>query len=229
MHRRDRDKQALDMPSSQDSHPDPRQTAQTRARYDRVAPVYDLMNFCADFFYRQWREWLWRQVPRYGRILEVGVGTGKNIPFHPREAQVIGIDISPKMLARAERRKKKIGASTELRLGDAQALDLPADSVDAAVATFVFCSVPDPVLGFRELRRVVRPDGQVYLLEHMRSANAFIGQLMDFVNPLVVATMGFNINRRTLENIKMSGLEIEHIQDVGLGGIFKTIVARPKK
>src|SRR5712692_3030192 len=217
------------MPSSQDSHPDPRQTAQIRARYDRVAPVYDLLNFCADFFYRQWREWLWRQVPRYGRILEVGVGTGKNIPFHPREAQVIGIDISPRMLAGAQRRKKKIAASTELRLGDAQALDLPAGSLDAAVATFVFCSVPDPVLGFSELRRVVRRDGRVYLLEHMRSANETIGRLMDFVNPLVVRTMGFNINRLTLQNIEKAGLEIEHTQDIGLGGIFKTIVARPRK
>ena len=217
------------MSNSDDGHPDPKLTALTRARYDRVAPVYDFMNFCADFVYRRWREWLWRQVPRHGRILEVGVGTGKNIPFHPREAQVIGIDISPKMLAGAERRKKKNGASTDLRLGDAQALDLPADAVDAAVATFVFCSVPDPVLGFRELGRVVRPDGRVYLLEHMRSANAFVGRLMDFVNPLVAATMGFNINRRTLENIEMSGLDIEQIHDVGLGGIFKTIVARPQK
>ena len=217
------------MSSSQDSHPDPKQTELTRARYDRVAPVYDVMNLCADFFYRQWRAWLWRQAPRLGRILEVGVGTGKNIPFHPREARVIGIDISPKMLAWAERRKKKIGANTELRLGDAQALDLPTDSVNAAVATFVFCSVPDPVLGFRELGRVVRPDGRVYLLEHMRSTNALVGRLMDFINPLVVTTMGFNINRRTLENIEKAGLEIERSQDVGLGGIFKTIVARPQK
>src|SRR5713226_4100588 len=134
------------MLNNQDSHPDAKQTALTRARYDRIAPVYDLMNLCADFAYRRWREWLWGQVPRQGRILEVGVGTGKNIPFHPREAQVIGIDISPRMLAGAQRRKKKIRASTELRLGDAQALDLPADSVDAAVATFVFCSAPNPVL-----------------------------------------------------------------------------------
>ena len=219
----------MDMPSSQDSHPDPKQTALTRSRYDRVAPVYDLMNLCADFAYRRWREWLWGQVPRQARILEVGVGTGKNIPFHPREAQVIGIDISSRMLARAQRRKKKIRASTELRLGDAQALDLAAGSVDAAVATFVFCSVPDPVLGFHELRRVVRPDGRVYLLEHMRSANETIGRLMDFVNPLVVRTMGFNINRLTLQNIEKAGLEIEHTQDIGLGGIFKTIVARPRK
>jgi phosphatidylethanolamine/phosphatidyl-N-methylethanolamine N-methyltransferase len=197
-----------------------------RARYDRVAPVYDLMNVCSEYVQRRWRELLWRHAPQQGRILEVGIGTGKNIPWHPCEAEVIGIDLSPRMLARAQRRKETLGARTELVLGDAQALDLPDDSVDATVATFVFCSVPDPVLGFREVRRVLRPGGRVYLLEHMRAANAFLGRLMDIINPLVVALLGFNINRRTLENIERAGLEIEQVQDVGLGGIFKFIVAR---
>ncbi len=212
--------------NSNRDRPDPKQTALARARYNRVAPVYDLMNLCGEFVYRRWREWLWQQAPNHGRILEVGVGTGRNIPYHPRDTQVIGIDLSPKMLAQAQRRKQKLKARTELALGDAQALDLPDASVDAAFATFVFCSVPDPVLGLRELRRVVCPGGWVYLLEHMRSANEFLGRLMDLINPLVVATMGFNINRRTLENIEKAGLEVEQMRNVGLGGIFKIIVAR---
>jgi len=133
------------------------QTMLARARYDRIAPVYDLMNLCSEFAYRRWREWLWQHAPRQGAILEVGVGTGKNIPFYPPEAQVIGLDLSPKMLARAQRRKQKLRSQAKLILGDAQVLDLPAASVDAAFATFVFCSVPDPVLGLRELGRVVRP------------------------------------------------------------------------
>lgn len=206
--------------------PDPKQNMLTRARYDRIAPIYDLMNLGSEFVYRRWREWLWWQVLSEGCILEVGVGTGKNIPFYPREAQVTGIDLSPKMLARAQRRKQKLQSHVKLVLGDVQALDLPAASVDAAFATFVFCSVPDPVLGFRELGRVVRPGGRVYLLEHMRAANEWLGRLMDWVNPLVVRALGFNINRRTLENITRAGLEIEYVQDMGLGGIFKIIVAR---
>lgn len=206
--------------------PDPQQTTLTRARYDRIAPVYDLMNVCSEFVYRRWRAWLWRQVPASGRVLEVGIGTGKNMPFYPPAAQVIGVDLSPKMLAHAQRRKQQLQSQAELVLGDAQALDLPEASVDAAVATFVFCSVPDPVLSFHELRRVLRPGGRVYLLEHMRSAKEWLGRLMDLINPLVVKTLGFNINRRTLENITRAGLDIERAQDVGLGGIFKIIVAR---
>jgi len=206
--------------------PDPKQTALTRSRYDRVAPFYDLMTLCNDFLYRHWRKWLWQQMPNHGRIVEVGIGTGKSIPFHPRDAEVVGIDLSPKMLARAQKVKRKLGAHTKLVLDDVQALDLPDESVDATVATFVFCSVPDPVLGFGELRRVLRPGGRVYLLEHMRAANEFIGRLMDFINPLVVTTLGFNINRRTLENIERAGLHIDWTRDVGLGGILKIIVAR---
>ncbi len=206
--------------------PNVQQTELARARYDRVAPIYDLMNLCGEFVQRRWREQLWRQVPPQGRILEVGIGTGKNISLHPRTAEVIGIDLSPRMLARAQQRKAALAARTNLVLGDAQALDLADASVDAAVATFVFCSVPDPVLGLRELRRVLRPGGRVYLLEHMRATNDILGTLMDLVNPLVVKTLGFNINRRTLANVEHAGFVIEQVQDVGLGGIFKRIVAR---
>src|SRR3972149_5835540 len=101
-------------------------------------------------------------------------------------------------------------------MGDVQALSLPGASFDAAVATFVFCSVPDPVLGLRELARVVRPGGQVLLLEHMRSANALIGAVMDALSPIVVRMMGANINRRTVENVQEAKLQIESLEDVGM-------------
>jgi ubiquinone/menaquinone biosynthesis C-methylase UbiE len=78
----------------------------------------------------------------------------------------------------------------------------------------------------RELNRVVRPDGQVLLLEHMRSRNPFIGAMMDLINPLVVRMIGANINRRTVDNVCASGLQIETMEDLGMGGIFKLIAAR---
>ncbi len=112
------------------------------------------------------------------------------------------------MLDIARRRAHGLDLAADLRLGDAQALEFPDASFDTAVATFVFCSVPNPVLGLRELRRVVQPGGQVLLLEHARSASRLLGALMDILNPVVVRLIGANINRRTVENARGAGLQI---------------------
>jgi ubiquinone/menaquinone biosynthesis C-methylase UbiE len=111
-------------------------------------------------------------------------------------------------------------------LGDAQALDFPDDAFDVAAATFVFCSVPDPILGLMELKRVVRPGGWVFLMEHVRAINSLLGTFMDLINPIVLRMMGPNINRNTVGNVRKAGLEISRVEDLGLGGIFKIIVAR---
>ncbi|MEK9165061.1 MAG: class I SAM-dependent methyltransferase, partial [Chloroflexota bacterium] len=177
---------------------DEQATALTRERYQRLSRFYDLMEGLAESRYRPWREKLWKLV-NGSRVLEVGVGTGKNMPYWPKDAQVTGIDLTPGMLERAKRRAKELRLTATLRLGDAQALDFADASFDTAVAAFVFCSVPDPVLGLRELKRVVRPGGQVLLLEHMRSANSILGAAMDAINPLVVRMMGANVHRRRVE------------------------------
>ena len=92
---------------------------------------------------------------------------------------------------------------------DAQCLAFPDQCFDTVFATFVFCSVPDPVQGFRELRRVCKPDGRLLLLEHVRPANKLLGIFFDVLNPFVVRMMGANINRRTIDNIKMAGWQIQ--------------------
>jgi len=175
--------------------------------------------------YAPWRARIWSQV-RGPNILEVGVGTGKNMPYYPVGSPITAIDLTPGMLERARERAAALKLDVDLQLGDVQALNFPDASFDTAVATFVFCSVPDPSLGLRELARVVKPGGQVLLLEHMRSANPLIGAMMDFLNPLVVSMMGANINRRTLRNVEMSGLIMEQAEDLGIGDIFKLIYAR---
>jgi ubiquinone/menaquinone biosynthesis C-methylase UbiE len=185
------------------------------------------MEGLAEGRYRPWRENLWLLVSD-SRVLEAGVGTGKNMPFYPANVSITAIDLTPGMLQRAQKRAADLGLASrvDLRLGDVQELDFPNSVFDTAIATFVFCSVPDPVLGLSELKRVVKPGGRILLLEHMRSANPFWGAIMDFLNPVVVRMMGANINRRTVENVRSTGLEIERVEDLGGGGIFKLIAAR---
>ncbi len=200
-------------------------TALTQIRYDRLAPLYDRMETMAERRFQPWREELWSLVEGQ-RILEVGVGTGKNMPYYPRGAQLTAIDLSGRMLAQARKRAERGHIHVQIEQMDAQALAFERDQFDTAVATFVFCSVPDPVQGLRELARVVRPGGQVLLLDHVRLDRPVVGRLMDLLNPLVVRLMGANINRRTVENVRRAGLIVEQMRDLLPSGLVKLIVAR---
>lgn len=200
---------------------------QTRKRYDRMAPIYDASEAMMErFLYSRWRRRLWSDV-KGPQILEVGVGTGKNMPYYPAGAHVTAIDLSEGMLSRARKRANSLSLDVDLRQMDAQALAFPSDSFETVVATFVFCSVPDPIAGLRELGRVCKPEGEIRLLEHMRGRSELVGRLMDVVNPLAVSIQGANINRRTVDNIQSAGLQIQHIVDLSVQGIFKLIVAKP--
>jgi len=199
--------------------PDAASTAATKARYNRLAPVYDQMEFLAERRFGPWRERLWSLVLGT-QVLEVGV-------YYPEGVQVTAIDLSDKMLAQARQRAAREGVDVELREMDAQALSFEDDSFDTAVATFVFCSVPDPQRGLRELGRVVRPEGHILLLDHVRIDRPIVGSLMDLLNPLVVRIVGANINRRTVENVRRAELIIERVEDLAVMGLVKLIVARP--
>ena len=196
----------------------------TRRRYQRLSLLYDFMEVLPERFYYPWRQRLWSQV-RGQNLLDAGVGTGKNMIFYPKGLNVTGVDLTPGMLKRARKRAANLKIDVDLQLGDVQALEFPDNYFDTVVATFVFCSVPDPVLGLREIHRIVKPNGQVLLLEHVRSCNAVLGKLMNLANSIVVRMTGANINRDTVENVRRSGLVIDHVENLGVGNIYKFIVA----
>ena len=210
------------------NQPDDYKTTLTRDRYQRISQIYDLMEILPERRYISWRERLWSQV-KGPEVLEVGVGTGKNLAYYPDGVRVTGVDLTSGMLERARERAALLNLDVTLLLGDAQNLDFRVSSFDTVVATFVYCSVSDPVLGLRELGRVVKPDGQILLMEHVRSDKPGIGELMDILNPALVRVTGANINRRTVENIRRAGLDIERVENLGIGDIFKSIIARRKK
>ena len=202
-------------------------TELTKTRYNRVAPFYDFMEAIPEMIFTPWRKKLLAKAK--GTILEIGVGTGKNFPHYPYGACVTGIDIADRMLVIAREKASELGLSFDLSEGDVQSLKFPDHSFDTIVATFVFCSVPDPVQGLRELRRVVKASGRILLLEHVRIDKPIIGWLMDCLNPLIVRIMGANINRRTLENVKKAGLRIESVEHLGLMKMVKMISAKTDK
>lgn len=181
----------------------------TRKRYDRLAFIYDFLEAPMErFLFASWRARLRDRIVG-NRVLEVGVGTGKNTPYYPQEVKVTAIDLSPRMMERAQRNALILGQEVDFWEMDVQHLAFPDQVFDTVFATFVFCSVPDPVSGLRELRRVCKPGGTLLLLEHIRPKNFILGFLFDLLNPIVVRMMGANINRRTLDNIRMAGWRIQ--------------------
>ena len=193
-----------------------------KRRYNRTSRFYDMMD-------RMIKESVRKKAIKMakGKVLEVGVGTGKNLAYYPPDCQVIGIDFSPGMLSKAREKVKLLGLkNVDLIEMDAQNLAFSDDTFDTVVATCVFCSVPDPIKGLQEVKRVCKPDGQIIFYEHVRSNNPVLGFLMDLLNPVTVTMVGANINRRTVENIKEAGIAIKDIENVG-GKILKLIIAQP--
>lgn len=200
-------------------------TSLTQKRYDRQAGLFDFWEAPIEVLaFKRLRKRLWSGV-HGARILEVGVGTGKNLLYHPEGSRSVAVDLSPRMLRHAARKAGRLGREVDLVLADAQRLPFRDGAFDAAAATFVFCSVPDPVLGLREVRRVVRQDGDLHLMEHVRSRNPIVGRLMDWTNPLWVRVSGANINRDTVGNVQRAGFELETVES-RMFGILKLIRGR---
>lgn len=201
-------------------------TEHTKKRYNATSVVYNIMEWPIEqLWYKTWREKLWKKISG-PQVLEIGVGTGKNIPWYPDDIEVTGIDLSSGMLKRA----KKLLAEERndhitLREMDAQQMDFPENTFDEVVATFVFCSVPDPVLGLKEALRVTKPGGKLHLLEHMLSKNENFASIMKKLDPPIHYLSGVHIARKTVESVEKAGWKIDQVQDLISTGVFRMIEA----
>ena len=179
----------------------------TFERYQRIAAVYDVLDLPFEYGrYRQIRRLLFHELA--GRLLDAGVGTGRNFPFYPPGSTVVGIDISPAMLARAERRRKSAAAEIELRQMDVTRLDFADQTFDGAVATFLFCVLPNQlqVPALKEVGRVVKAGGPVRLLEYVRPRHTVRRALARLWEPWIAWAYGASFDRRTEEYVPEAGL-----------------------
>lgn len=200
-------------------------STEIQKRYDRLAPFFDLIEAPMEgFFFRSWRKNLWSKAEGH-HILEVGVGTGKNFDFYPKDARVTAIDFSPQMLKQAENNKARKNIKVDLALMDVQTLCYADNSFDTVIGSFVFCSVPMPVKGLKELHRVCKPGGKVILLEHVISAKPAVAKIMEELNPAILKLFGANINRDTVKNVKFGGFSSVRL-DERSGDILKLIIAK---
>ncbi|WP_020563761.1 class I SAM-dependent methyltransferase [Methylosarcina fibrata] len=188
-------------------------SATIKKRYNRIAPYFEGIEAVMEgLFFRNWRKKLWEKVDGH-HVLEVGVGTGKNFDYYPPQARITAIDFSEQMLEQAKRKKERKNIAVDLDLMDVQSLAYASNSFDTVIASFVFCSVPLPSKGLKELYRVCKPGGQIVLLEHVISANPLIASVMNFINPLVVGLVGANINRNTVKTARSCGFSSVRVDE----------------
>lgn len=202
------------------------QTEHTRKRYNATSVVYDFMEWPIErIWYNRWRKMIWDQV-KGQKVLEIGVGTGKNLPYYSEHLQITAIDLSPGMLKRARKKLTKQEAQhVVLKEMNAQNLEFDNDSFDEVVATFAFCSVPDPVLGLKEALRVTKPGGKFHLLEHMRSRNSGLASVMVKLDKPIHRLIGVHIARETVQNVGEAGWNVVDVKDLMPSGIFRMIKA----
>ncbi|MHA1972059.1 MAG: class I SAM-dependent methyltransferase [Candidatus Hodarchaeales archaeon] len=160
-----------------------------------------------------------------GKILEVGVGTGKNLPYYQSTTKVIGIDISTGMLSKATNRVKRLKLrNVELNLMNVENLLFEDNTFDTIVCTFVLCSVSDLIKAVMEMLRVLKPDGNIIMLEHVLSQMPLMALFQKLFNPFTRGKFGFNIDRNTVANVQKAGGILKKDKNLTKTDILKLVV-----
>jgi ubiquinone/menaquinone biosynthesis C-methylase UbiE len=195
-------------------------------KYDRFAQWYDVAEGVPDLLgIRKLRQRVLQQA--CGKVLEVAVGTGKNLPYYPHECRIIAVDLSGEMLNIARKRAAKLSMNVSFLLADAEALPFSEKSFDTVVSSLSTCTFPDPVAALREMARVCRTDGKIVLLEHGRSDREWLGRWQDRHAEQFAKPLGCHWNREPLELTKDAGLKVVRARRTFFG-IFHQIEAVPR-
>lgn len=183
-----------------------------RRRYDAVAGRYDrLIGVAERLLFGDGRRWVCAQAR--GEVLEIAVGTGRNLPCYPPGVRLTGIELDPAMLAIARRR------AADLREGDAQALDFPDGRFDTVACTLGLCTIPDDRQAVAEAARVLRPGGYLLLLEHVRSPVRPVRAVQRLLDPLAVRCEADQLLREPLEHVVAAGLVVEQLERSKWGSV----------
>jgi ubiquinone/menaquinone biosynthesis C-methylase UbiE len=200
------------------------ETERVRRIQDKEAPRYDRqMGFFDRILFAGGREWACSQVR--GDVLELAIGTGRNLPHYPADVRLTGIELSPQMLEIARARAFELGREVDLRIGDAQALEFEDLSFDTVIVTFGLCTIPDDRAAATEAHRVLRPGGRLVLLEHVRSPSPTLRTMQRALDPLSVRFAADHLVRDPLDYLGNLGFEIDSLQRLKRG-IVERVVAR---
>jgi ubiquinone/menaquinone biosynthesis C-methylase UbiE len=186
------------------------ETARVRELQDKEAPRYDRqISFFERLLFGGGRQWVCSRAE--GEVLELAAGTARNLPFYPPGVKLTAVELSPEMLAIGRKRTEELGHSADLRLGDAQQLDLPDESFDTVTCTLGFCTIPDNTAAAKEAFRVLRPGGQLLMLEHVRSPNRAVRGVERLLDPLFVRFEADHLLREPLDYLPGVGFEIDEV------------------
>ncbi|MEH1128207.1 class I SAM-dependent methyltransferase [Micromonospora sp. CPCC 206061] len=198
-----------------------------RRYWDKSAPSYDRQIAMFDRrLFGDSREWVCSRAT--GDVLEVAIGTGLNLPHYPAAARLTGVEWSPAMLDRARRRAEDLRRPADLRLGDAQALELPDDAFDAVVCTFGLCAIPDDRRAVQEMVRVLRSGGLLLLADHVEAGPRLARAVQRLIEVVSVPVGGEHFRRRPIRHVQEAGLVVEAHDRFKLGIVERLAARKPQ-